>query len=170
MTHLLGNHKTSSKFHAAGPNVIDVGLRAGMPVLKHPLLLGLALKDNPVKGTSAIVRPAMSDRRGELDAFLGSSSPDQRSINCSKPSLCEQMRKPSPKPACSRRAASGRDGVPDHIRSDNGKRLTRCYSSGGGHTVPWAIARRRRRRGSPVRSHGVLLSKRKGLVYWRVKS
>ena len=170
MTHLLGNHKTSSKFHAAGPNVIDVGLRAGMPVLKSPLLFGLALKDNPVKGNSAIVRPAMSDRRGELDAFLGSSSPDQRSINCSKTSLCEQMRKPSPKPACGRRAASGSDGVPDHIRSDNGKRLTRCYLCGAGHTVPWDTGPRPQRHGSPLRSHGVRFSKRKGLVYWRVKS
>ena len=64
----------------------------------------------------------------------------------------------------------------------NGKRLTRCSrprcsSNGGGstttqsvHTVPWAIAPRRQRRGSPVRSHGVRLSKRTGLVYWRAKS
>ena len=33
----------------------------------------------------------MSDRRGALDAFLGSSSPNQRSINCSKPSLVEDF-------------------------------------------------------------------------------
>ena len=51
-------------------------------------------KDSPVNGTSTTVRPAMSDRlwrTRELDAFLGSSSPDQRRINCSKPPLHEQV-------------------------------------------------------------------------------
>ena len=46
-------------------------------------------KDSPVNGTSASVGPAMSDRLGESEAFLGFSSPDQRSINCFKPLLCE---------------------------------------------------------------------------------
>ena len=53
----------------------------------------------------------------------------------------------------------------------------RCSSSGGGstttrsgHTVPWDTGPRPRRRGSPVRSLRLRLSKRTGLVYWRAKS
>ena len=36
------------------------------------------LKDSPVNGTSANVEPAIRDPRGELKAFLGSSSPKRR--------------------------------------------------------------------------------------------
>ena len=39
----------------------------------------------------ASVETAMSDQRGELDAFLGSSSPNQLRTNCSKPALHEQL-------------------------------------------------------------------------------
>ena len=53
----------------------------------------------------------------------------------------------------------------------------RCSSSGGGstttrsgHTVPWDTGPRPQRRGSPVRSLRLRLSKRTGLVYWRAKS
>ena len=42
-------------------------------------------KDSPVNGTSTSVEPAMSDRRGELEAFPGFSSSNRCSKNC--PSL-----------------------------------------------------------------------------------
>ena len=47
--------------------------------------------DSLANGTSTSVAPAMSDRRGEPEPFLGSSSPERRSINCSKPPLCQQF-------------------------------------------------------------------------------
>jgi len=49
------------------------------------------IKDSPVNGKSANVGPAMSDRRGEREAFLVSSSPDRRSENRSTPPLGEQF-------------------------------------------------------------------------------
>ena len=48
-------------------------------------------KDSPVNGTSTSVEAAMSDRPSQRNAFLGSSSPDQRRIKCSKPPLHEQV-------------------------------------------------------------------------------
>ena len=39
----------------------------------------------------ASVETAMSDQRGELDAFLGYSSSNQLKTNCYKPPLCEQL-------------------------------------------------------------------------------
>ena len=62
----------------------------GPTTLTHDRI-GSGSKDSPVNGTFTSVEAAMSDRPGERDAFLGFLSPDQRSINCSKPPLAGSL-------------------------------------------------------------------------------